>query len=132
MTNLFLKFTAFVSSFLVVAAFAQSADVKINDIPATEDTTITIKKGSAAEDKKNSYEIISGSDEISSDEEYDDKKALAGWKQACSDFKKEIKELNRENSILIVSCGSKVKNLEKNKTVYKSLATYRIKVKIKD
>jgi len=111
---------------------AQSADVKINDIPTLDDTTITIKKGSVAEEKKSSYEIISGSDEISSDEEYDDKKALAGWKQACSDFKKELKELNRENSILVVSCGSKVKNLEKSKTVYKSLATYRIKVKIKD
>lgn len=116
----------------VSAVRAQNADLKIKDIPTGEDTTITIKKGSPAEDKKIQYEIISGSDEISSDEEFDKKKALAGWKEACAEWKQELKELNKDSIILSMSCGAKHKTTENNKTTYSSEATYRMRVKVKE
>src|SRR4051812_44305881 len=82
-------------------AWSQNTSLKVNDIPTDEDTTITIKKGPVVQDGgKAVYDVVTGSDELSSDEEYDEKKALAEWKQACADWKKEIKELNKDNQIL--------------------------------
>jgi hypothetical protein len=112
-------------------SFAQKAQMKIEDIKADGDTTITVRKGEKALPEKN-YEIISGTDEISGDEEFDSKRALASWKEACDTWKKEIRELNTDNRVLVISCGAKKKATDGTKTTYTSSAHYKIRVKMRD
>ena len=118
---------------IATSATAQEAGVKIDKIPTNEDTSITIRKGANRDcDAKPNYDVVSGTEELASDEEFDDKKALAGWKQACADWKKELKEMNAGNQILVASCGTKSKTKEGGKTIFKSTASYKLKVRIKD
>lgn len=117
--------------FLVNNGLAQKTQIKMDDIKTDENTTITVRKGDKGSAEKN-YEIISGNDEISGDEEFDPKKALASWKEACDSWKREIRELNTENRILVLSCGAKEKEVEGQKTLYKSDAHYKIRVKVRD
>ncbi len=116
---------------LVNSSIAQEGVINLNQ-PTNEDTTITIKKGPLVNESRSTtaYEIVAGTDEIASDEEYDEKRALAGWKEACADWKKEIKDINRDNQILSVNCGSKEKVKDGNKVLFKSQATYKMRVKV--
>lgn len=112
--------------------FAQKAQLKMDDITTDQDTSITIKKGSSAVRSEPDYEIVSGSEEIAGDEEIDDKRALASWKESCETWKRETRELNTENKIIILSCGSKKRVRTENKHVYTSVGKYQIRVRIRD
>lgn len=83
----------------------------------------------------NDFEIVSGSDEIMGDPSAGTKDALASWKTACADWKKDLKETNKDNSIVAVSCGSPKQEAQKDIAVgtyvYKSTGTYKIKVRVR-
>ena len=110
-------------------ALAQTASVK--DIPTEGDTTISISKGKpgviGAE-----YQITEGTAQITGDPEIMVKAARAGWKKACDEWKKETKDLNKENQVLALTCNSPscAKN-ETSETVCSSTGTYKVKTKIK-
>lgn len=116
--------------FVSVSAFAQTASVK--DIPADQEseTTISVSKGSKA---KALFEVTSGTAEIEGDPEILTNAARKSWKAACDEWKKETKELNKENGsqVLAISCNSQTcsKN-EGSATVCKSTGTYKIKTRI--
>jgi hypothetical protein len=113
-------------SLLATTAFAQNIGVK--DIPADGDTTIKIEKGSKT---ANEYEITEGSDEITGDAAPLLKDARINWKTACADWKKETKELNKDNSVLTLSCGSMTCATVAMESTCKSTAKTKIKVKVK-
>lgn len=98
-----------------------------------DDSSILIQK------KKNAkidpdYEIISGEEEISGDPVSGRDAALLKWKEACKEWKKELKE-NKENPLIYSSCGSAKEHRESGGSgisTYSSTAKYKIKVKIRD
>ena len=109
-------------------AYAQTASVK--DIPAEGDTTISISKGSkASADKK--FEIVDGNADISGDPEVLQNAARTSWKKSCNDWKQEVKELNKDNQVLSLTCNSpKCEKNEASQTVCKSTGAYKLKVKL--
>ncbi len=112
-------------------AFAQTANLK--DIPADQEgtTTISITKG----DKKlqtEEYQITEGSAVVAGEAELLTKTARSSWKEACAEWKKELKALNVENQVLVMNCNQP--SCEKNdraETTCSSRAEYKLKVKMK-
>ncbi|MNJ91241.1 hypothetical protein D3C87_88890 [compost metagenome] len=113
-------------SLLSSMAFAQKVGVK--DIPAGEDTTIEIKKGSRSDIV---WEVTEGSDEIEGDAAPLLQTARANWKTACADWKKEVKDLNKENPVLALNCGRMQCVTEAMESTCRSTGKYKIKVRVK-
>jgi hypothetical protein len=123
-----MKFLAICLSFLASAALAQTMGIK--DIPANGDTTIKIQKGANSSDTE--YQITNGEDEIEGDPANLLKDARENWKKACADWKKETKEINKDNSIVALNCGSMKCTNEMPETTCRSVGTHKIKVRIKN
>lgn len=115
----------FVSTFIVTAALAQTMGIK--DIPADGDTTIKIEKGGKTTNK---FEITEGTDTIEGDPAPLLKEARANWKIACTEWKKELKELNKENQVISMSCGTMSCATSAMETTCSSTGKNRIKVKV--
>lgn len=116
----------FLVTVLVSVSFAQSIGVK--DIPADGDTTISVKKGSSADNK---FEITSGEDDVEGDSANLIKEARANWKTACADWKKELKALNTDNKVLAMNCGKMICSTEGVESTCRSKASYKLKVQVK-
>jgi hypothetical protein len=111
-----------------LSSFAQKAAV--TDIPAEGNTVITVEKGVKKEGSDKAWEIVEGNSEISGDPELMQKEARASWKTACSDWKKEIKELNKSNEVLVLNCNKpSCAKADANQTVCESTGIYKVKVK---
>lgn len=108
--------------------FAQAQSVGVKDIPAGEDTTIEIKKGKGSDRE---FEIVSGEESIEGDAAPLLKEARANWKKACSDWKLELKELNKENQVLSMSCGTMECSTVAMESTCRSKAKYKLKVRVK-
>ncbi len=85
------------------------------------------------------YEILEGEEEIAGDPTAGTKEALKSWKDACAEWKKELKENNKESgTVLLSSCGRA--KFAKDDTMgagsgvytYTSSGKYKIRVRIKD
>lgn len=114
---------------LLLPFFSQAQSVGVKDIPAGEDTTIEIKKGSKATDKE--FEIVTDEDDIEGDAAALLKEARANWKIACADWKKETKELNKESQVLSLSCGTMTCSTVAMESTCRSKAKYKLKVRVK-
>lgn len=113
---------------LFSVAMAQTANVK--DIPVDGDTTISVSKGAA---KSVGYEITEASSDLSGDPEPLSKEARASWKKACDEWKKETKELNVDNKILVLNCGSpKCEKTGPTETTCSSKGLYKARVKMRE
>lgn len=121
-----MKFLVFCLSFVSVYALAQSLGIK--DIPADGDTTIKIQKNIREGDK---YEITAGTDVVEGEAAPLLKEARSNWKTACADWKKELRDLNKENQIISMSCGTMKCATTAMETTCTSEGKNRIKVKIK-
>ena len=117
---------SFISALACTAALAQSIGVK--DIPADGDTTIKIEKGGKTEAQ---FEITSGTDEIEGEAAPLLKEARANWKKACTEWKQETKELNKDNQIITLSCGTMKCGTSAMETTCTSEGKHKIKVKVK-
>lgn len=115
-----------------VIATAEKATVKVSDVPTDQDTSIVIKKGAPTADSCVEYQILTGNEEINGDAEYDRGKAYANWKIACAEWKKSMKELNKDNQFLTLSCGTTKGLKEDERHVFQSSGSYKLKTKIKD
>ena len=107
---------------------AQDIGVKVDSSTAAEDTTISIKKGINSTVNKKKYVISEGVDDITGDKDVLKKSAEKNWKQACEDWKKEIKELNKENKVISVTCGSMTCSKDGVESTCKSAGSYKIRV----
>ena len=125
------------SLFLSIVSFAQdSKDLKdtkpqlrLDGISAQDDTSIVIKKGpQATVDLRPDFEIIAGDGEIFGDPEMGQKASFASWKVACENWKKELKELNKGNHILVINCNSPTSTQSNGLMTFQSRGTYKIKV----
>lgn len=125
-----MKALSVVASLLTVlslsAAFAQSVGVK--DIPANGDTTIRIEKGMRSEQQ---FEVITNKDEIEGEPANLLKEARENWNTACKDWKRETKELHKDNQIVALNCGKRVCNTAAMETTCTSEATSKVKVRVK-
>lgn len=104
----------------------EKTSVKINDMDTTQDTTISIKKGATAATKK--WQLTEGEEEITGDKAALLKEAEKNWKSACNDWKKEFKEMNKENKIVSMNCGKMVCSKEGVESTCVSKATHKVKV----
>ena len=81
---------------------------------------------------------MSGDEEIAGDPTAGQKEAYKSWKEACAEWKKELKENNKDGQVLLASCGTA--KFQKDDSsgagsgvyVYRSDAKYKIRVRIKD
>ena len=114
---------------LLVGCFSFAQKTAVTDIPSSESgTTISVQKGIT---EQRDYDILTSSAEIAGDSNVLVKGARDSWKTACADWKKEIKDLNKENSVIALNCNSPKCVTETNGTVCTSTGNYQVRVKIK-
>ena len=118
------------AALLLVGQMALAQTAEIHDIPGDQSTTIQITKGTAAPTDRD-YDIMNSTAEIQGEPNVLTKGARDSWKKACNDWKSEVKDLNKENSILALNCNSPKCASEANGTTCTSTGTYQLKVKIR-
>lgn len=112
-------------------ALAQNVGVQVENANSNENTTIEIKKGSQANTSNGPlYQITEGNETVEGDGALLTKEAKKNWKSACNEWKKEFREINKENSILSMNCGQQNCATQSGETTCTSKATYKLKVKI--
>ncbi len=112
---------------ITVRAQAQTAAVK--DIPADSDTTITVSKGKKSQTE---YEVTDGTADVQGEPEVLARDARTAWRKACTEWKQELKELNKDNQVLSMNCGTP--KCEKNSNMEflcESKASYKVKTRIR-
>jgi|GEM_PF-867663 hypothetical protein len=115
---------------------AQNVGLKVDDINVEDGTTIEIKKGVKSSGSIGTivsaplYEITEGEESIDGDGAPLLKEARNNHKKACSDWKKEFKEMNKDNKIITMNCGKPACATEAMETVCTSKATYKMKVRL--
>jgi hypothetical protein len=98
-----------------------------------KDSSVLIQKRSNVRLEPD-YEIVSGEEELIGDPTAGQPDALKKWKEACAEWKKELKE-NKENSVIYSNCGSPKFQREpggSGQYTYGSNARYKLKVRIRD
>ena len=121
-----MRLTLVLFIFLPFVSWAQSVGIK--DIPAEESTTIEIKKGTSGNKE---FEIVSSQNDIEGDAAPLLKEARNNWKKACADWKQEIKDLNKENHVISMSCGAMECSTVAMESTCRSKAQAKIKVRVK-
>ena len=112
---------------LPLSVFAQNLDIK--DVKAGDGkTTIEITKGENAS-SKSTWELVDGESDVEGDISATKSSARKKWKQACADWKKEMRSDNKENKVISLSCGSPLCEGKAGSTTCKSTAKYKIKTK---
>jgi hypothetical protein len=119
-------------------AFADDTEVKIKSKISNSDDNQAIviskqKIKDSNEDLTKKFEIVKETAEIEGDDAITDSIALANWKQACNDWKKEIRELNKQNSLIQINCGKREKHsTDMGKKQYVSQASFTAKVQVRE
>ncbi len=113
---------------ILSASVAWAQKAAVTDIPTDTSTTIHITKGATSD---RDFDVLSSTAEITGDSDVLLKGAKNSWKKACADWKTEIKELNKDNSVLALNCNSPKCTAEQNGTTCVSTGSYQLKVRIK-
>jgi hypothetical protein len=112
-------------------ALAEEPTLSVKGMPASQDSTITIRKGDAAKTDPD-YRIESGSEEISGDPVAGQQESYKSWKDACTEWKKEMREMNKA-TLIALNCGTPSASRDSSSRVtQKSTGTYKIKVRIRE
>ncbi|MBC7743321.1 MAG: hypothetical protein H7061_14075 [Bdellovibrionaceae bacterium] len=117
-------------SLLALPVQAEEVGIKINDVNTTQDTTISIKKGDAGGKRK--YTLSNGEEDISGDKNVVMKDAEKSWKSACLDWKKEFRELNKDNKIITMNCGQMKCTKDGVESICSSTAKHKVKVLLEE
>lgn len=130
-----LKVLAFTLVLCGAGAGAQSVDVKSVDASSSNEestTTIEIKKRGKEKIKKSEskWEVTDGNADVEGEPAPTNKDARATWKTACDSWKKEIREDNKENKIVSISCGTASCGGDVGSKVCTSKANYKIKSRL--
>lgn len=111
--------------------YSQTADIKIKDVPMNDEgTTISIGKKGTKSDPTIQYQITEGEEEVTGDPAPLLKEARINWKKACDTWKKETKDLNKDNQVITLNCGKMECTTAAMETTCKSNGTHKIKVKM--
>ncbi|MCE3010724.1 MAG: hypothetical protein LW875_08935 [Proteobacteria bacterium] len=77
-----------------------------------------------------SLEVITVTGDIEGDPNPLMNQARSSWKKACEDWKKEIREINKENQVVSVNCNSPKCEKEQNLSILcKSQGTAQVRIK---
>jgi hypothetical protein len=106
------------------------AQVNIEKADSMDNTTIEIRKGDKSK-IDNKYEITEGTDEVAGDSAPLMAAARTSWKKACDGWKKEFKDLNKDNQILSMNCGKPTCTRTEMESVCTSDAKYKLKVQVR-
>lgn len=123
---------------LISSSFADETEVKIKSKISNSDDNQAIviskqKIKDSNEDLTKKFEIVKETAEIEGDDAITDSIALANWKQACNEWKKEIRELNKQNSLIQINCGKREKrSTDMGKKQYVSQANFTAKVQVRE
>jgi hypothetical protein len=116
-----------ISAFFAFAAFAPLCLLPFAGL--AEDRTLTIQHG---EIRQPDYQVESGTEELASEPVAGLKESYDSWKKACADWKKEMREMNG-SSLISLSCGKpKATRDSSSRVTQESVATYKIKVKVRE
>lgn len=128
-----------IAGFALTSAFAEDS-TKITHKMSGEgekDSSVLIQTTKGAKIQPD-FEIMSGDEEVAGDPTAGQKEAYKSWKEACAEWKKELKENNKDGQVLLSSCGT-AKFAKDDSAgagsgvyVYRSDAKYKIRVRIKD
>ncbi len=124
------KFIMTLAFLLPTSALAQKLGVQVDGVNANENTTIEIKKNDRSKNEK-SFEITEGADEITGEFSTLLQEARKNWKTACEDWKKELKDLNKENQVLFISCGRMTCSKVSVESSCQSVAKYKLGIQLK-
>ncbi len=116
---------------LLSIATAEEVGLNVDKINAQEDTTISISKGNKKSNTKK-YTISEGENQITSDKEVVKKEAQQSWKMACSDWKKEFRDLNKDNKIISMSCGTMNCTKDGVESTCSSVAKYKVRIVVEE
>ena len=117
-----------------IPAFAEEG-MKLNSIPTSDDTQILIKKGPFKRGlglDQPAYEILNDTDEITGEAALGPKAGRAAWTKACADWRSEMKEMNKDNKILKLSCGTPTGTQENGQSTFTSTGRYSLRVRVRD
>lgn len=127
-----MKSTILILALLSPLAFAQTVNVKDIDAGQEGSTTIKIEKNKPDDIKKSEvqWEVTDGQADLEGDSGATNKDAKANWKTACNDWKKEIRQDNKDSKVLSINCGSVTCSGDAGNKVCSSKATYKIKTRL--
>lgn len=128
-----MKYALLVLSLVGYTAFAESIDVKgvTTDAAAESSTTIEIKKGKPGTAKSDAqWEVTDGQADVEGESGATMKDARSNWKKSCDDWKKEIREDNKENKVISLNCGTMSCGGEAGHKSCTSKASFKIKTRI--
>lgn len=106
---------------------AEEVGVSLNKVDTTQDTTISIKKGSSATEAKKKYTVVEDTHDVVGDKDVVAKSAEKNWKAACTEWKKEFREDNKDNKIISITCGRMSCSKEGVESTCQSTGKYKIK-----
>ncbi|MFN8790714.1 MAG: hypothetical protein ACK5Y2_04585 [Bdellovibrionales bacterium] len=113
---------------------AQNVGVQVNDAAQAETTTIEIRKGGSSSGpsspSQSQFQITEGQTDLEADGAPLAKDARKNWTKACDAWKKELRELNKGNEILVHDCGRPTCAFQSGENICTSKATYKLKVKV--
>lgn len=92
--------------FILTLGLSATASAQMVGVPVDSSqgaTTIDIRKGRANQVR---YEVHEQEEEITGDPANIKKDARANWKAECTDWKKQMREMNKEQIVLSLNCGS--------------------------
>ena len=116
-------------SLLLSLSFTSFAQQVKLDAENTGDTTISIRRGQTPEaEKKPKFEIVENTEELSGDAAPLKKAAQKNWKDACATWKKETRELNKDNKVISMNCGKMECSTSAMESVCQSNAKSKIRV----
>ena len=118
---------------LSCSVYAETVDIKDVNTQGDEatSTTIEIKKGKLDQVKSsNQWEVTDGSAEVEGESGPTQKDARANWRKSCADWKKELREDNKENKVISLNCGTMSCTGEAGNKTCTSKATFKIKTRV--
>jgi hypothetical protein len=118
----------------VCIAESKNPSLQIKDLPISgqRETSITIQKWKPKPSQFSKFSILKDTQEIEGDPSVSSKDARQNWKNACSEWKTETKELNKKNEIISLDCGHPTLSKEESgQKSYHSTGKYQIKVQMR-
>lgn len=126
---------AIVTTIMIVAPIPAAAQTTTTTTtqtttPGSGSGAPTTPTGTSVEAVKPVDEVLSGTAEIEGEAAPLIKAARANHKKACEEWKKEVQELNKQNQVLSLNCGSTDCAQQSSAlTVCRSTGSYKIRLK---